>query len=138
MARRGTQCHGTDREGTVARWRNRHDMATEDPAIEDLARDWLDAERDATSGRAPDDARARSASAAYEEAVTAASREDLLIAWLAAQQRQSETEMGSEAWTTLGRSGSSFASSTRRAPEARPRPGGYPARSRSSMEKFGR
>ena len=69
-------------------------------AIEELARLWLAAERDASIHR---DARtaelAQRASAAYEAAVTSASREDLLVAWHAALKTQADQEMGSVAWS---------------------------------------
>jgi hypothetical protein len=69
-------------------------------AIEELARAWLASEGEA-SRRGNDggtEARARQASAAYETAVTSASREELLIAWHAALQVQHAQEMGSLAW----------------------------------------
>jgi hypothetical protein len=75
---------------------------TDEPiAIEDLARLWLASERDASShGDAARTAeRARRASAAYEAAVTSASREDLLVAWHAALKTQGDQEMGSVSWS---------------------------------------
>jgi hypothetical protein len=69
-----------------------------EPSIEDLARDWLDAERAESAGRAPNSDLARSTSAAYEAAVSAASREELLLAWHAAVRRQDENDMGSGDW----------------------------------------
>ena len=72
---------------------------TIDLPIEDLARDWLSAERAEASGYAPNDERSRATSAAYEAAIRAATREDLLLAWHAAIRRLGETEMGSEDWT---------------------------------------
>jgi hypothetical protein len=75
---------------------------TEEPvAIEELARLWLASEREA-SKRGNDggtEERARQASAAYERAVTSASREDLLVAWHAALNVQHAQEMGSVAWS---------------------------------------
>lgn len=69
-------------------------------AIEDLARFWLVTEREASRrGNAADtEERARHASAEYERAVTAASREDLLVAWHAALEVQHAQEMGSQSW----------------------------------------
>jgi hypothetical protein len=72
-----------------------------DETIEGLAKLWLELE-DAASKRGNlggTEERARSASAAYERAVTAASREDLLLAWRAAVKAQAECEMGSQAWS---------------------------------------
>lgn len=66
--------------------------------IEELATEWLSMERlsanDPTFAVEP----ARAASAAYDEAVQAASPEELLLAWQAAQKAQAECEMGSKAW----------------------------------------
>lgn len=66
--------------------------------IEELARQWLAAERDATdrgnSGGWED--RARLSSVVYENALAAASRADLLVAWhVAARKAQHNCEMGS-------------------------------------------
>jgi hypothetical protein len=70
-------------------------------SIDQLAGDWLAAERLASDqdngGRSEE--RAREASAAYDGAVAAASREELLVAWHAARQTQSGMEMGSKAWS---------------------------------------
>jgi hypothetical protein len=68
--------------------------------IERLAEAWLASERDASSrGNAGNtEERARTASAAFEAAVRAASREDLLVAWHAALKVQEGCEMGSAAW----------------------------------------
>lgn len=70
-------------------------------AIEDLARLWLASERDASrhGNTAGTEERARRASAAYEAAVTSASREDLLVAWHAALKSQHDQEMGSVSWS---------------------------------------
>ena len=75
---------------------------TEAPvAIEDLARRWLESERDASrqGNAAGTEQRAREASAAYEAAITSASREDLLVAWHAALKYQHAQEMGSVSWS---------------------------------------
>jgi hypothetical protein len=75
---------------------------TDEPnAIEELARVWLESEREASrqGNAAGTEERARQASAAYESAVTSASREDLLIAWHAALAVQHAQEMGSVAWS---------------------------------------
>ena len=71
-----------------------------DTTIEELARVWLAAEREASyrGNAGGTEERARQASTAYEREVTAASREDLLIAWHAALQVQDATEIGSQAW----------------------------------------
>jgi hypothetical protein len=71
-----------------------------DAAVEELASIWLAAERQASErGNAGGtEERARAASAAYDEAVARASREDLLVGWHAAQRLQDATEMGSKAW----------------------------------------
>ena len=70
-------------------------------AIEYLARRWLESEREASrqGNSAGTEARARQASAAYEAAITSASREDLLVAWHAALKVQHAQEMGSAAWS---------------------------------------
>lgn len=70
-------------------------------AIEDLARLWLASERDASKrgNTAGTEERARQASAAYETAVTSASREDLLVAWHAALSVQHGEEIGSASWS---------------------------------------
>jgi uncharacterized membrane protein YccC len=70
-------------------------------SLERLAADWLDAEREVAEGiRNPAQAEetARDLSARYDEAIRAASREDLRLAWEAARKNQGEREMGSEAW----------------------------------------
>ena len=75
--------------------------ATEsDLGIDELARRWLAAERDASErgnegGR---EEQARIASAAYERAIVSATREELLVAWHAARKAQHEKEMGSASW----------------------------------------
>ena len=68
--------------------------------IEELAGIWLAAEREASkrANEGGSEERARKASAAYEEAVRAAGREELLIAWHAAIKIQGASEMGSAAW----------------------------------------
>jgi len=71
---------------------------TTDPPLEDLARDWLAEERAEATGYAQSDKRSRATSAAYEAAIRAATREDLLLAWHAAIRRQDDTEMGSADW----------------------------------------
>jgi hypothetical protein len=70
-------------------------------AIEDLARAWLESEREAarTGNTAGTEERAREASAAYETAVRSASKEDLLVAWHAALKSQHAQELGSAAWS---------------------------------------
>jgi hypothetical protein len=70
-------------------------------SLERLAADWLDAEREVAEGiRNPAQAEemARDLSARYDEAIRAATREELRLAWEAARKNQGEREMGSEAW----------------------------------------
>jgi hypothetical protein len=69
-------------------------------ALEDLATAWLEAERQAIAvGNANNtEDRARLASAAYDAAVAAASAEELLLAWRAAEATAGQAEMGSKAW----------------------------------------
>ena len=69
-------------------------------SIEELARVWLAAEREARRrGNAGDtEEQARLASAEYERAVTSASREELLVGWNAALKVQNAQEMGSQTW----------------------------------------
>jgi len=76
------------------------DDANGNASIDELARAWLAAERDAVnrSNAGGTEARARDASAAYETAIGSASREDLLVAWHAALKVQEACEMGSAAW----------------------------------------
>jgi hypothetical protein len=75
-------------------------MTQANGSIEDLAASWLAAEREAAAsdngGRTEEWARV--ASAAYDAAVTAATGEELLLAWRAATRAQATTEMGSKAW----------------------------------------
>ena len=69
-------------------------------SIDELASIWLAAERRASEhGNAGGtEERARAASAAYDDAIAAATREDLLVGWHAAQRLQDRQEMGSKAW----------------------------------------
>ncbi len=71
-----------------------------DVSIEGLAAAWLESERTATAvGNANNtEDRARLASAIYNEVVAAATPEDLLLAWQAAQAVASRAEMGSKEW----------------------------------------
>ncbi|MDX6585482.1 MAG: hypothetical protein QOI10_4666 [Solirubrobacterales bacterium] len=71
-----------------------------DGPIEVLASAWLEAERQAIAvGNANNtEERARQASAAYDAAVSAATPEDLLLAWRASEATAAEAEMGSKAW----------------------------------------
>ncbi|HYH91897.1 MAG TPA: hypothetical protein VD763_01970 [Candidatus Saccharimonadales bacterium] len=77
------------------------DPADESSSIEELARVWLAAERAAVErgNEGGTEERARRSSAAFEQAVAGASREDLLVAWHAARQAQAECEMGSADWS---------------------------------------
>jgi hypothetical protein len=74
--------------------------ASTDDSIEGLATAWLEAERQAVAvGNANNtEERARQASATYDTAVAAASSEELLLAWRAAEARATEAEMGSKEW----------------------------------------
>ena len=75
--------------------------ALEPGSIERLAADWLNAEREVAEGiRNPAQAEetARDLSARYDDAIRAATREDLRLAWEAARKNQADQEMGSEAW----------------------------------------
>jgi hypothetical protein len=69
-------------------------------SITELAAAWLELERAAVAmgNTATSEGRARDAAAAYEEAIRAATGEDLLLAWEAARQAQAAQEMGSQAW----------------------------------------
>jgi len=75
--------------------------ALEPGSLERLAADWLNAEREVAEGiRNPAQAEetARDLSSRYDDAIRAASREELRLAWEAARKHQGEREMGSEAW----------------------------------------
>lgn len=76
------------------------DGESSDGSIESLAAAWLEAERTAVAvGNANNtEDRARLASAAYDAAVAAATPEELLLAWHAAQASAGRAEMGSKAW----------------------------------------
>jgi hypothetical protein len=77
------------------------DTSLEPGSLERLASDWLDSERDVAAGirnPAQSETTARDLSARYDEAIRAASREELRLAWEAARRRQGQTDIGSEAW----------------------------------------
>ncbi|HET7704296.1 MAG TPA: hypothetical protein VFK35_12925 [Candidatus Limnocylindrales bacterium] len=70
-------------------------------SIERIAADWLAAEEELARGSGnptQSEITARELSARYDEAIHAAGREDLRLAWEAARQWQAEQVMGSEAW----------------------------------------
>ena len=69
-------------------------------SIETLATRWLAAERlaEARGNAGGTEDLAREAGAAYDEAVSGASVEDLLLSWQGARQLQEATVMGSEDW----------------------------------------
>jgi hypothetical protein len=71
-----------------------------DRSIEGLAATWLESERTAVAvGNANNtEERARLASAAYDASVAAATSEELLLAWRAAEASAAKAEMGSKAW----------------------------------------
>lgn len=78
-----------------------HAPGLEPGSLERLAADWLNAEREVAEGiRNPAQAEetARDLSARYDDAIRAATREELRLAWEAARKNQAEQEMGSEAW----------------------------------------
>ena len=75
-------------------------------SIERLAADWLNAEREVAEGiRNPAQAEeiARDLSGRYDDAIRAATREELRLAWEAARKNQADQEMGSEAWAEARR-----------------------------------
>ena len=91
MGYRGVMIQSTDDERP----------ALEPGTLERLAADWLDAEREVAEGiRNPAQAEetARDLSARYDDAIRAATREELRLAWEAARKNQADREMGSEAW----------------------------------------
>ncbi len=74
--------------------------------IEALAAAWLAAEESLAAGSgnpAQSEIDARDLSARYDEAIRAASREELRLAWEAARKLQGEQEMGSEGWARARR-----------------------------------
>jgi hypothetical protein len=74
--------------------------------IEDIAAAWLASEQELAAGSgnpAQSEINARALSDQYDEAIRAASREDLRLAWEAARKIQGEQEMGSEAWANARR-----------------------------------
>src|SRR6476659_10204812 len=86
--------------GVVIQSTNDDQPALEPGSLERLAADWLDAEREVAEGiRNPAQAEetARDLSLWYDEAIRAAIREELRLAWEAARKNQADQEMGSEA-----------------------------------------
>lgn len=73
---------------------------TATPSIAELAAAWLAAERAAVArgNQAASERQARGAAAAYEDAIRAASAEDLLLAWETARSMQAAQEMGTQEW----------------------------------------
>jgi hypothetical protein len=72
-----------------------------DESIEAIAAAWLSAEEELAGGSgnpAQSEINARALSARYDEAIRAATREELRLAWEAARKIQADQEMGSEAW----------------------------------------
>lgn len=68
-------------------------------AIEVIATEWLAAERAETALATPrTEATARRLAAEYEDAIRAASQEELRLAWEAARAAQARCEMGSLEW----------------------------------------
>jgi hypothetical protein len=79
---------------------------SEADSIEAIAAAWLDAEQALAAGSgnpAQSEARARALSERYDDAIRAATREELRLAWEAARKMQGEQEMGSEAWANARR-----------------------------------
>ena len=79
--------------------------ADDDP-IETIAAAWLASEQELSAGSgnpSQSEIHARALSDRYDEAIRAATREDLRLAWEAARKVQGEQEMGSEAWATARR-----------------------------------
>jgi len=75
-------------------------------SIERLAADWLAAEREVSAGirnPAQSEETARDLSARYDDAIRAASRDELKAAWDAARARQRDQVTGSEAWAEARR-----------------------------------
>jgi hypothetical protein len=78
----------------------------DDDSIEDIAAAWLAAEQELAAGSGnpgQSEINARALSDRYDEAIRAATREDLRLAWEAARKVQGEQEMGSEAWANARR-----------------------------------
>jgi hypothetical protein len=69
-------------------------------SIEEAAAAWLAAEREAIAlANTPNaERRARTLSAEYDDAIRAASAEELLLAWESARKVQGDEEMGSARW----------------------------------------
>jgi hypothetical protein len=75
-------------------------------SIEAIAAAWLAAEQALAAGSGnpgQSEIVARALSGRYDDAIRAASREDLRLAWEAARKAQGEQEMGSEAWANARR-----------------------------------
>ena len=78
----------------------------DDDSIETIAAAWLASEQELSAGSGnpgQSEINARALSDRYDEAIRAASREDLRLAWEAARKVQGEQEMGSEAWANARR-----------------------------------
>jgi hypothetical protein len=80
-------------------------MAEEVRPIEQLAAEWLEAERLAieTDNSARFEERARTLSALYDRTIAAAAPAELETAWKAAEKVQAEQPMGSIEWRRAGR-----------------------------------
>ena len=81
-------------------------VAADDDSIEAIAAAWLAAEQQLAGGsgnQSQSEINARALSDRYDNAIRAASREDLRLAWEAARKAQGEQEMGSEAWANARR-----------------------------------
>jgi hypothetical protein len=78
----------------------------DDDSIEAIAAAWLAAEQELAAGSGnpgQSEVNARALSDRYDQAIRAASREDLRLAWEAARKAQGEQVMGSEAWANARR-----------------------------------
>lgn len=78
----------------------------DDDSIETIAAAWLASEQQLSAGSGnpgQSEINARALSDRYDQAIRAATREDLRLAWEAARKVQGEQEMGSEAWANARR-----------------------------------
>jgi hypothetical protein len=80
-------------------------MAEEVRPLDQLAADWLEAERLAieTDNSARFEERARTLSDLYDKAIASATPADLEVAWKAAEKSQADLPMGSIEWRRAGR-----------------------------------
>ena len=109
-------------------------------SIEAIAAAWLAAEQELAAGSgnpAQSEINARALSDRYDDAIRAASREDLRLAWEAARKIQGEQEMGSEAWANARRVSELLRDEYQAAdPEQARRPGRLTITPRSAARPF--